>query len=102
MVVEGEEGLALVLGCAHAGVVNILRRVSYLRPGRPVHLVMGGTHLGFCGREQMDGTLEALRSTGVARVGASHCTGLAGAARLRDGLGEKRFFFAGVGTVVEV
>ncbi|MDF1534986.1 MAG: MBL fold metallo-hydrolase [bacterium] len=101
LVVEGESGLLVLLGCAHAGLVNILRHVQKTRPGMVVKAVVGGTHLGFSGEEQMQGTVEAMTGMGVEKVGASHCTGLAGSARLREALGDS-FFFAGVGSVLEV
>lgn len=101
LVVEGESGLLVLLGCAHAGVVNILRHVQGQNPDKPIKAVVGGTHLGFSGEEQMAGTVEAMAGLGVEKVGASHCTGLAGSARLREALGDS-FFFAGVGSVLEV
>ncbi len=101
LVAEGEAGLVVLLGCAHAGVVNILRWVEERLPGRPIHTVIGGTHLGFASEEQIAATLEEVARLGVERLGASHCTGLGVASRLRERLGE-RFFFAGVGTVIEV
>ncbi len=102
LVIEGEEGLIVLLGCAHAGLVNILRHVERMMPGKTIKTVLGGTHLGFSSEEQMAGTIEAMTGMGIEQVGASHCTGLAGACRLRETLGPDRFFFAGVGAVVEV
>jgi 7,8-dihydropterin-6-yl-methyl-4-(beta-D-ribofuranosyl)aminobenzene 5'-phosphate synthase len=101
LVVEGDTGLIVLLGCAHAGLVNILNHVRKLVPAKPIKAVLGGTHLGMCGEDQMRATIEAMTSLGVQKVGASHCTGLAGAARLRAALGDS-FFFAGVGSVLEV
>jgi len=101
LVVEGEGGLVVLLGCAHAGLVNILDHVRGLKPDKPVKAVIGGTHLGLSGEKQMAATIEAMARMGVERVGASHCTGLAGSARLREALGDS-FFFAGVGAVLEV
>lgn len=102
LVIDGEEGLIVLLGCAHAGLVNILHHVERMIPDRKIKTVMGGTHLGFSGEEQMAGTIEAMTNMGIEQVGASHCTGLAGASRLREALGADRFFFASVGAVVEV
>jgi 7,8-dihydropterin-6-yl-methyl-4-(beta-D-ribofuranosyl)aminobenzene 5'-phosphate synthase len=99
LVVEGEEGLLVLLGCAHAGVVNILRHVAARFPDRPIHTVLGGTHLGSAPAAQLAATIEALRGMGIARMGACHCTGSEAACRLRAALGE-RFFFAGAGTEV--
>lgn len=101
LVVEGETGLVVLLGCAHSGLVNILNHVRKLVPEKPVIAVVGGTHLGMCREEQMAATIKAVADLGVQRIGASHCTGLAGAARLKEALGDS-FFFAGVGAVLEV
>jgi 7,8-dihydropterin-6-yl-methyl-4-(beta-D-ribofuranosyl)aminobenzene 5'-phosphate synthase len=101
LVVEGESGLLVLLGCAHAGLINILNHVRGMFPEKPVRAVVGGTHLGFSSEEQMAATIEAIAQMGVGKVGASHCTGLDGSARLREALGES-FFFAGVGAEIEV
>ncbi|GBE14537.1 MAG TPA: MBL fold metallo-hydrolase [Proteobacteria bacterium] len=101
LVVEGEAGLIVLLGCAHAGLVNILKHVEKMRPGKKIHAVLGGTHLGFSSEEQMAGTIEAMKGMGVEKVGASHCTGLAGSCRLREAVGDEKFFFAGAGAVLE-
>ncbi len=101
LVVEGADGLAVLLGCAHAGLVNILNHVRSMIPDRPVKAIMGGTHLGLSGEKQMAETIKAMTGMGIEKVGASHCTGLAGSARLREALGDS-FFFAGVGAELEV
>jgi len=101
LVVEGDDGIVVLLGCAHAGMVNILRHVQKMFPEREIKSVLGGTHLGFSSEEQMAGTIEALADMGIEKVGASHCTGLVGAARLMEALGDG-FFFAGVGTILEL
>jgi len=44
-VVEGEKGLSIILGCAHAGVVNILEEVSRIFGTHSFACVVGGMHL---------------------------------------------------------
>lgn len=101
LVVETHAGLVLVLGCAHAGLINIIDYVREQFPGKRIHAVIGGTHLGFAGEEQFQETLELLDRLKIEKVGVSHCTGLSGAARMAARLGS-RFFFAAVGAVLEV
>lgn len=101
LVVETSRGLVLLLGCAHAGLINIVEYVAATFPGQRIHAVMGGTHLGFSGGEQFEGTLDLFDRYGIDRVGVSHCTGLPRATQLAGRLGA-RFFFANVGTVLEV
>lgn len=101
LVIDTTEGLVVVLGCAHAGLINTLLHVQSHLPGRPFHTVLGGTHLGFAAPAQLEATLAHLAAFDVRRLGAAHCTGLAGAARLHARLGD-RSFFAPVGTVVTI
>lgn len=79
---DTQDGLVVLLGCAHAGVVNTLRHVRRLTRGRPIHAVLGGMHLLAASPERMDRTVAALRELGVQRLGPAHCTGAAATARL--------------------
>lgn len=97
LVVATDQGLVVLLGCAHAGLINILTHVTAMLPGQPIHTVIGGTHLGFADAAQFESTVAALHQFGVQRLGASHCTGLTNAARLQHHFGEQ-FFFAAAGT----
>jgi 7,8-dihydropterin-6-yl-methyl-4-(beta-D-ribofuranosyl)aminobenzene 5'-phosphate synthase len=96
LVLETSEGLALVLGCCHAGLVNTLEHVQRQLPGRPIHTVIGGTHLGFAPPEQLTRTVELLKALDIRRIGCSHCTGLPAGARLVAELGD-RVEFCNVG-----
>lgn len=97
LIVDTDKGLTIVLGCAHAGLINILTHVKAHLPNRPIHMVIGGTHLGFADQRQFDATVAVLDRFGVERLGASHCTGLVNCARLHQMYGD-RFFFAAAGT----
>ena len=97
MVIDTPDGLVVLLGCAHAGLINILTHVTNHLPGRPIHTVIGGTHLGFVDPQQFEATMKALDRFQVQHLGAGHCTGLENAARLFQYLGTK-YFFSAVGT----
>lgn len=101
MVVVSSKGLIVVLGCAHAGLVNIIEYVTQQFPEKNIYAVVGGTHLGFADNDQFEETLRVLDQYQIEKVGVSHCTGLPKAALLAGQLGE-RFFFGNVGTVLEV
>lgn len=100
LVVQTVEGLAVVLGCAHAGVVNTLRYVQALYPGIPLAAVLGGMHLSSAGTERVTRTIKELAALGIGRVIAAHCTGLAVLATLAAGL-SGRCVPGEVGTVFE-
>lgn len=74
LVLETEEELAVLSGCAHVGVISMCQRVSR-HFGRPVTTFVGGTHLADCGEERIRYTGARLRELGVRRLGACHCTG---------------------------
>jgi len=101
LVLETGRGLVLLVGCAHAGLVNILQMVREQTGCTHLYAVLGGTHLAPASDEQFAGTVRALRAFGVERVGVSHCTGLPRAAQLHAEFGG-RFFFASVGSTLEL
>jgi 7,8-dihydropterin-6-yl-methyl-4-(beta-D-ribofuranosyl)aminobenzene 5'-phosphate synthase len=79
---DTRDGVVVLLGCAHAGVVNTLRHVRRLTSDRPIHAVLGGMHLLVASPERLEATVQALREMNVARLGPAHCTGAAATARL--------------------
>ncbi|MCD6303332.1 MAG: MBL fold metallo-hydrolase [Planctomycetes bacterium] len=79
---ETPAGTMVILGCAHAGIINTLRYVRALTGGRPIHTVIGGTHLVSAGERRLAKTVEELRRLDVRRILPCHCTGFAAAARL--------------------
>jgi len=101
LLIETARGPILLLGCAHAGVVNTLQLIRTETGCKRLYAVLGGTHLAPASDEQFTGTVRALRSFGVERIGVSHCTGLPRAAQLHAEFGG-RFFFATVGAVLEI
>lgn len=82
LVLETAQGLVVLLGCCHAGLVNTLEHIAYQTGRRDIYAVIGGTHLGFCSREQFEQTIAAIRAMGIRKLAVSHCTGFAAAARL--------------------
>jgi len=101
LVLESEQGLIVILGCAHSGLINTLNHIAAEFPGTPIHTVIGGTHLGFLGDEQIEQTIQELKEFNFQKIGVSHCTGSVAAARLMQAFGE-RFFYAQAGSVLEI
>lgn len=100
LVIDAAKGLIVVLGCAHAGMINIFDHVLNLFKRDRIYAVIGGTHLGFAQADQFDETLRAIDRYGIQKLGVSHCTGLEKASILHARLGE-RFFFGCVGAELE-
>jgi 7,8-dihydropterin-6-yl-methyl-4-(beta-D-ribofuranosyl)aminobenzene 5'-phosphate synthase len=100
LILETDRGLVVVLGCCHAGLINTMEHISYVAGRRDIFAVIGGTHLGFCGQNQLELTIASLKKWGVKKVAASHCTGFAASARLSREL-PKEFQVAFVGYTLE-
>jgi len=100
IVIKTDKGLIIVLGCAHAGMINIINYVTTQLGTDRIFTIIGGTHLGFASDQQFDETLKVIENYDIAHIGVSHCTGLEKSSRLHARL-RKRFFFATVGTVLD-
>lgn len=100
LVIESPQGLVLLLGCAHSGLINTLDHVVAKTGKDKFYAIVGGTHLDFVSPSQVEETIGALGNYQIERIGVSHCTGLKAAARLIAEFGEK-FFFGQVGEALE-
>lgn len=100
LAVETPRGRVILLGCAHAGLINTLEHFRRL-DDRPVHAIVGGTHLGPASDAQFAATVDYLDRIPFDRLGVSHCTGPIRAAQLHARYPNK-VFFAHVGTIMEL
>jgi len=101
LAIDTDKGLVILLGCAHAGLINT---VEWFRRnlGEPrIHAIVGGTHLGPASDEQFSSTVDYLARLEFDRLGVSHCTGQIRSAQLYAKFPNK-VFFANVGTTVKV
>ena len=79
LVIEvGKDGIVVLCGCSHAGVVNTIRHAMKITDRERVVGVFGGFHLGFPGipEEKTTKTIDALEEIGVELLCPMHCTGM--------------------------
>jgi 7,8-dihydropterin-6-yl-methyl-4-(beta-D-ribofuranosyl)aminobenzene 5'-phosphate synthase len=100
LIINTENGLFIVLGCSHAGIINILNYAIEKTGQSRIHTVIGGTHLGPASDDQKQKSIEALKGFNIERLGVSHCTGTKASIML-SGVFKEKFFFCNVGTVVD-
>lgn len=98
LVIRTGAGLVVITGCAHPGIVRIIKRAMELT-GDPVHLVLGGFHLGNKSTTEISAILADFRRLGVQKVAPCHCTGERAIAMFTTEYGQE-FFQAGAGTVI--
>ena len=73
--VKSARGLVVLLGCAHAGVVNTLEYVARLTGRKRIHAVLGGMHLLRASGKRIEATGDALERFKVRVIAPGHCTG---------------------------
>lgn len=72
--IETTEGLVIVSGCSHTGILNIVNTIE-ARSGKKVYAVLGGFHLLDATEEDIQATIDRFKDLGIEHIGLSHCTG---------------------------
>jgi len=90
LVLNTPQGLVVITGCGHAGIINILTYAEEKYPKEPVNAVVGGLHLFPASDEQLNWTGDKLKEFQVANVLGAHCTGIEAVYRLRERAGLTR------------
>ena len=74
MALDVEGGLAVLVGCSHPGILNMMTHVRQVL-GKPIRAVFGGTHLVEADGHRIDLTIHSLQDMGLEILGLSHCSG---------------------------
>ena len=69
------EGIVIILGCSHAGVVNTVDYILSLHPGEPLAAVIGGMHLWKTTAEHRRRVGAQLLSRKPKLLAGCHCAG---------------------------
>jgi len=112
LAVETGEGLVVITGCAHPGVVEMVRRAKESggdrtppriggAGGGKVYLVLGGFHLGGMSRRRVERIVADFRDLGVQKAAPCHCTGDRAIRIFAEEYGED-FIRVGVGCVITI
>jgi len=74
LVIKTKKGLIVLTGCAHPGVVNIVKKAKDII-NEEVYLVMGGFHLGGTSDSELKNIIRDFQELGVQKVAPCHCSG---------------------------
>lgn len=101
LAIDTSEGIVLVVGCSHPTIEKIVE-AAQAAIDRPIHVVIGGTHLLPAPEEEIHRIATALRDTWKVRwIAPAHCTGEPAFEILKNTFGD-RYIYAGLGTTVEL
>jgi 7,8-dihydropterin-6-yl-methyl-4-(beta-D-ribofuranosyl)aminobenzene 5'-phosphate synthase len=84
LVIDTADGLVVLSGCGHAGIVNTTEYARTVVRNAPIHAVVGGLHLFAATDDILEWTGDQLRAMGVRYLLAGHCTGIEATYRFRD------------------
>jgi 7,8-dihydropterin-6-yl-methyl-4-(beta-D-ribofuranosyl)aminobenzene 5'-phosphate synthase len=100
LIIKTSKGLVIITGCAHPGVVEIVRRAKEILKDE-VYLVLGGFHLCWMNAWQIKGIINGIKKEGVKMVAPCHCSGNL-ARRLFEKEYREDFIKVGVGKTIKV
>jgi 7,8-dihydropterin-6-yl-methyl-4-(beta-D-ribofuranosyl)aminobenzene 5'-phosphate synthase len=75
LAVETSQGIVLLVGCSHPGIVKIVETVRKQRGADSIRLLLGGFHMFQQDPAQIREQVAALRRLNVRRVMPAHCSG---------------------------
>jgi len=87
--IETSNGLVVVLGCAHAGVINTLDYIADITGEDKFYAVLGGMHLLHASTDRIQATVDQLKRYDVQIIGANHCTGMKALTQLWHEFGDR-------------
>jgi 7,8-dihydropterin-6-yl-methyl-4-(beta-D-ribofuranosyl)aminobenzene 5'-phosphate synthase len=100
LVIATDEGLIVLSGCGHAGIINTVEQARKTVEAKPIVAVIGGLHTFGASDEVLAWTAAQLKSVGIRYLLAGHCTGIEAAFRIRQlaGLDRKTAVVSSVGS----
>ena len=99
LAIDTPQGIVLVVGCSHPTIEKIVATAKQTI-NKPIHLVLGGTHLLPAKDDEIRRIARALRDDWqVEWIAPDHCTGEPAFAILQQAFGS-RYLYAGVGTTI--
>jgi 7,8-dihydropterin-6-yl-methyl-4-(beta-D-ribofuranosyl)aminobenzene 5'-phosphate synthase len=74
LVLDTAQGLLLITGCAHPGIVHIIARIRDIFK-KDIFMALGGIHLAGFQKKEIREIIRKCRDSGIEKVGLGHCSG---------------------------
>lgn len=91
LLVESSAGLIVLLGCAHAGLIETLDHILAITGGDGIYAVLGGTHLLHTPEKLLNAVLSDLKRFNLKMIAPCHCTGIRATGALHRVFGGRCF-----------
>ncbi len=90
LVLNTSQGLVVLSGCGHSGIINTLTYARKTIREAPIHAALGGFHLFQADDRTLQWTGEKLREMDLANFMGAHCTGIEAVYKIRQVTGLTR------------
>ena len=101
LAIDTPDGIVLVVGCSHPTLEKIVEAAKAVI-NKPIHLIIGGTHLLPAKPDEVARIATALRDLWkVAYIAPAHCTGEPAFKILKESFGD-RYLYVGLGTTLRL
>jgi 7,8-dihydropterin-6-yl-methyl-4-(beta-D-ribofuranosyl)aminobenzene 5'-phosphate synthase len=90
--VKLNNGLLVLTGCAHSGIINIIQYGMKITGITKLYGIIGGMHLKNASRGRINKTIKYIKELNPEFVTISHCTGLIAGSIFRKEMGGKIIF----------
>ena len=100
LILNTSKGLIVITGCAHPGIVDIIKRAKEII-NKKIYLVFGGFHLSSKSEREVENIMSDFKDLEVINVGPTHCTGDKAIGLFKKAYGEN-FVQMGVGKVIHI
>ncbi len=88
LIIKNKNGLIIVSGCAHPGIVNIVDSIRK-QFNENIYSIMGGLHLKDTPIEKIKEVISELKQFGVEKMVPLHCTGKKATQLIKETFGEQ-------------
>ncbi len=95
LIIDSKKGIVVITGCAHPGIVEIVKKAKKMMKRKKVYLVLGGFH------HPPMSCIKEFKKLSVEKVAPSHCTGDLIRESFRKEY-KKNFIDFGVGKVIKI
>lgn len=101
LAIRSENGIVVITGCAHPGIINILEIAKKQFPDDKIHLVLGGFHLRNITEDSLNSIVQKMLDLEILNVSPTHCTDNK-AKKMFEQVFNIRYLEAGVGKVFKI
>lgn len=89
LIISKKDSIAVILGCGHSGIINILSQVQKMTDNAKISYLIGGIHLIDATENRIHKTIEAIKEFNIEKMALCHCTGSSALLELQRAFGDR-------------